>query len=280
MWNRNLVGGLILGTGIYLAGSCPGTVYAQIGANFPQGKYVFLGGLLGSLTYGFLDKFVTKTSLFRAKSDRKPTLHEALGVSRATLTVPIIAAIVGGLATLEMFVPWQRDLGLAPSTSIFSAMSFSSPVWSPYFAGLVIGLLQLPGQLLFKISLGASSSFDNYTGSLMTMIPGFSDSSYFMSNTMSGTKNIWQPVLTTGVVLGAMLSNYYAPSPYASIFTEPNLRTIISGFFLVFGARFAGGCTSGHGISGAAKLNIGSLIATVAMFAGGIGAALLTRALV
>ena len=36
------------------------------------------------------------------------------------------------------------------------------------------------------------------------------------------------------------------------------------------GARIAGGCTSGHGISGMAQLSVGSMVAVAAMFAGGI----------
>ena len=40
------------------------------------------------------------------------------------------------------------------------------------------------------------------------------------------------------------------------------------------GARIAGGCTSGHGVSGMAQLAVGSTVAVIAMFAGGIVTAL------
>jgi uncharacterized membrane protein YedE/YeeE len=43
-----------------------------------------------------------------------------------------------------------------------------------------------------------------------------------------------------------------------------------AGFIMLFGARIAGGCTSGHGISGMAQLSAGSTLAVAAMFAGGI----------
>jgi uncharacterized membrane protein YedE/YeeE len=53
----------------------------------------------------------------------------------------------------------------------------------------------------------------------------------------------------------------------------------LAGFIMLFGARIAGGCTSGHGISGIAQLSVGSTLAVTAMFAGGILlAALLRRA--
>ena len=44
---------------------------------------------------------------------------------------------------------------------------------------------------------------------------------------------------------------------------------------MLFGARLADGCTSGHGLSGTAQLAIGSIVAVAAMFAGGIATALL-----
>lgn len=40
---------------------------------------------------------------------------------------------------------------------------------------------------------------------------------------------------------------------------------------MIFGSRLAGGCTSGHGISGMSQLSISSVISVAAMFAGGIG---------
>ena len=46
---------------------------------------------------------------------------------------------------------------------------------------------------------------------------------------------------------------------------------------MLLGARIADGCTSGHGISGIAQLSIGSFTAVAAMFAGGIGTAMLLR---
>ena len=44
----------------------------------------------------------------------------------------------------------------------------------------------------------------------------------------------------------------------------------LGGFLLGFGARYAGGCTSGHGITGLATLQKSSLIAVLGFFAGGL----------
>jgi uncharacterized membrane protein YedE/YeeE len=45
---------------------------------------------------------------------------------------------------------------------------------------------------------------------------------------------------------------------------------IVGGFLVGFGTRYAGGCTSGHAISGLANLQLPSLIAVVGFFAGGL----------
>lgn len=48
-------------------------------------------------------------------------------------------------------------------------------------------------------------------------------------------------------------------------------RAILGGVSMVFGARMAGGCTSGHGISGMSTLSVSSIVTVASIFAGGIG---------
>lgn len=58
---------------------------------------------------------------------------------------------------------------------------------------------------------------------------------------------------------------------WSALATPVGALLIIGGGFLVgFGARWAGGCTSGHAISGLADLQIPSLVAVVGFFAGGL----------
>ena len=44
----------------------------------------------------------------------------------------------------------------------------------------------------------------------------------------------------------------------------------LGGAVMAFGARLAGGCTSGHGISGALQLSVGSWVALICFFIGGM----------
>jgi uncharacterized membrane protein YedE/YeeE len=45
---------------------------------------------------------------------------------------------------------------------------------------------------------------------------------------------------------------------------------VVGGLLVGFGTRYAGGCTSGHAISGLANLQLPSLIAVIGFFIGGL----------
>ena len=58
---------------------------------------------------------------------------------------------------------------------------------------------------------------------------------------------------------------------WSGLASAPGIVMIVVGGFLVgFGARYAGGCTSGHAISGLASLQVRSLVAVLGFFAGGL----------
>ena len=58
---------------------------------------------------------------------------------------------------------------------------------------------------------------------------------------------------------------------WEALLTLRGLIMLVGGGFLVgFGARYAGGCTSGHAISGLSNLQLPSLIAVVGFFIGGL----------
>lgn len=50
------------------------------------------------------------------------------------------------------------------------------------------------------------------------------------------------------------------------------------GFLVGFGTRMAGGCTSGHGLSGCSRLQPGSLVATASFFGAAVAVSLLLQA--
>jgi uncharacterized membrane protein YedE/YeeE len=153
-------------------------------------------------------------------------------------------------------------------------LSLTAPVWSPYVAGAIIGLSQLPNQLLLGNSLGTSSTFVTLLNTLVSKLPGHT-ASRFQQTLLNGA-DLWQPVLSLGIVLGSYLAQASSKSGVAPSVID-SWKAVLTGALLIFGARFGNGCTSGHGISGVSKLNIGSLLATTAMFATGIGLARLSK---
>ena len=98
----------------------------------------------------------------------------------------------------------------------------------------------------------------------------------------------WGVMLLLGVTVGAFLAAWqggeltgeWLPPMWAARFGEGAfvlrvVAAVAGGIFMAFGARLAGGCTSGHGISGTLQLSVGSWIALVCFFGGGFVTAML-----
>ncbi|MDI6617039.1 MAG: YeeE/YedE thiosulfate transporter family protein, partial [Syntrophaceae bacterium] len=95
----------------------------------------------------------------------------------------------------------------------------------------------------------------------------------------------WQFMLVVGVVIGSFISallsgdfqwQWVPPIWDASFGNDVIPRVIVAligGVFIGFGARWADGCTSGHGISGTLQLAVSSWISALCFFIGGILAA-------
>jgi uncharacterized membrane protein YedE/YeeE len=89
-----------------------------------------------------------------------------------------------------------------------------------------------------------------------------------------GMSNI---IFASGVVAGTKIISQYIPITAETGTGTTSLAAIVGGFLLIFGARLAGGCTSGHGISGMATMSLSSFITVASMFAGGISSATLLQ---
>jgi uncharacterized protein len=166
--------------------------------------------------------------------------------------------------------------------------SLFDKAWSPYLAGVVIGLLQVPAFLIVETALGASSSYVTVGATIAGWLdPSLLKIDYAARHIAANAKNLWQVALVAGIAIGAFLSMKLSGArrqPISPIWTRalgsssPPLRYAVAfgaGFLMLLGARIADGCTSGHGLSGLAQLSVGSTVAVAAMFAGGIATATL-----
>ena len=168
-------------------------------------------------------------------------------------------------------------------------MTFRDKAWSPYAAGVLIGLLQIPAFLLIETALGTSSSYVTIAAHIASLADASIANMDYLAKHMYGAKNLWQLALVIGIAIGAFLSMKASGAHRQAI--SPVWRKAVGldslssrapmafagGFIMVLGARIADGCTTGHGISGMAQLAVGSTVAVAAMFAGAIATALLMK---
>ena len=108
IYGADIIGGLILGAGIALAGACPGTVLAQIGAGYRDAWLTLAGGLLGALVYSYLDPVLAPMV---AGGPGRLTFNVLFGLPFATAALGFAAILVGLLAALEAWRPWRSELG-------------------------------------------------------------------------------------------------------------------------------------------------------------------------
>ncbi len=157
--------------------------------------------------------------------------------------------------------------------------------WSPYLAGAGIGLLICLTFLLSDRPLGASTAFAKLGGMIAGLFSRRRVES--MEYYERVTPNVdWQFLILPGVVIGGLVaallsgtfSPEFVPTFWATRFGENGVIRLVAalagGILLGFGARWAGGCTSGHGISGNLQLSIASMLASAGFFIGGILVAL------
>lgn len=108
LYKADLIGGLILGVGIVIAGACPGTTMAQIGAGYRDAIFTVAGGLAGAMVYGYFDKPIT--ALFAEKGD-KVSFDKLLGLPFWVVTVGLAALFAAALWGLEKWEPAESEVG-------------------------------------------------------------------------------------------------------------------------------------------------------------------------
>lgn len=107
---------------------------------------------------------------------------------------------------------------------------------------------------------------------LGAIIGGFIASNYMSDNIVNINPEVAQQLSTDYNIDSAGSS--YLPTEIFSLEALSNpfniLILLVGGLLVGFGARYAGGCTSGHAISGLSNLQVPSLIAVIGFFIGGL----------
>ncbi len=171
------------------------------------------------------------------------------------------------------------------------ALQYAGPAWSPYLVGALIGVLSMLTFYFSNKPLGASTAYARVAGLIGEKVaPAHTHSLAFFKK--KSPKVGWEVMLVCGVVLGAFvaawtgneLTGRLLPAMWQDRFGADSglLRIVVAlagGMMMAFGARMAGGCTSGHGISGTLQLAVGSWVSAICFFIGGIITAMLLYAI-
>ncbi|WP_366144219.1 YeeE/YedE thiosulfate transporter family protein [Methanoregula sp.] len=158
---------------------------------------------------------------------------------------------------------------------------FTMASWSPYLAGAGIGVLIWTVFVLSDHPLGCSTGFLKTAGMVEAGLSGgkAKEMSYYRKF-VPGIDWYW--LLIIGIVIGAFLSSYLSgifavvavPSFFAAVVGPDAVFrfavALVGGILVGLGARWAGGCTSGHGISGTLQLSFASWVAAACFFISGI----------
>ncbi len=171
---------------------------------------------------------------------------------------------------------------------------FLTQSWSWWFSGLVISFIMF--LLLF---FGQSFGFSANLRTICAAAGAGKNVSFFNFNWKT---QLWNIVFMVGAILGGLIAGTVlkdgdnikvADATIQDLkemgFSEPTslqpaelfslesafslkgfLILAIGGIFVGFGSRYAGGCTSGHAISGLSDLQLPSLIAVIGFFIGGL----------
>ncbi len=152
---------------------------------------------------------------------------------------------------------------------------------NPYVGGGITGILVVLSATLVGKFFGASTTFARIGGLVESWVlpEHVAGLAYFQRYT---PKVDWQLLFVIGIAAGAFIAARMTgtfriqavPDMWLDRFGGSVARRAVfafgGGMIAIFGARMAGGCPSGHGLSGVMQLAPGSIAALIFFFVGGI----------
>ncbi len=158
--------------------------------------------------------------------------------------------------------------------------------WSPYVAGILLGIVGVLAVVLSNSLLGASGAFENIAGLIgKAVAPAAFDNMYF--NFIMPPGITWGVILLVGVFFGGMLGAFSSGTFKWRLVSDEQWKKVfgpqvwkrwvlafLGAIVLEYGAGIAGGCTSGLAISGGMLLAPAAFLFIGGMFASGIVTAL------
>ena len=248
------IGGLIFGAGMAILGYCPGTLPVSLGEGSMDALVGIIGGICGGIVYTLI----------------QPSVQAMLGPDLGKIS--LYSATGGG--SLYYILVFAFGLALVAVAFLLNKMERKKN-YNWLYAGIGLAVLNC---IVFLSSvtnrvIGASTSYP-YLGDLLT---GITDNEYFASTVKSGT---WELIFLAGAMLSGLVLSFIRKDFKIKLIhsgwskTEGKtpakriLWAFVGGFIMLVGARMAGGCTSGHVISGGMQIAVSSLLFGAFVFAG------------
>ena len=249
-----LLGGLIFGAGMAILGYCPGTLPISLGQGSLDAFVGIIGGLFGGLVYTLI---LPSISGILGPDLGSISINSLMGTNALYYIVSIVFAVI-----FVAIAFWLHKIEKANNYK-----------W--LYAGISLGVLNsimlLPS--VFDRPIGASTSFPYFAD----FMAGLSQNEYFMKIESAGN---WELIFLIGAFLAGLIISIIKKEFKVNLIysgwekfkgnSKPKriIWAFVGGFILIIGARMAGGCTSGHILSGGMQLGISSLVFTVSTFTG------------
>jgi uncharacterized membrane protein YedE/YeeE len=226
-------------------------VFPQVATGISSAKQVLLGSAIGGIIYSWLKPRIQASAINKKQEAfTKPTVPQRVGTNAWT-----------GLAAYELLC-----------SSLVAGAVYTFPrddpsLVNPILGGILIGVSQFTSLLLTSSTLGISSAFEQ-----------FGDNFWWLFTPSQPRPSIKATVFAFGTLSGSWLLTQLAevPAPHEAMAIS-TIRAMLGGISLIVGSRIAGGCTSGHGISGMSMLSVASFVTVGGIFAGGMGSAAVFR---
>ncbi len=161
------------------------------------------------------------------------------------------------------------------------------PYWSPYVAGVALGIVVLGTYVLMGFGPGASGAFAHVAAKLEGAVaPGRAQANPYLSGYLQAGRlwSQWIVVEMVGVVLGGLLGAWSAGRFAWRLEKGPRIGlprrlafAFVGGATVGFASRVAQGCTSGLALSGGAVLAPGGWVFLGAFMGGGFVTAWIVR---
>jgi uncharacterized protein len=171
--------------------------------------------------------------------------------------------------------------------------STSAPITAPRTAvhpprwvvlGVLFGLLSTVAIALYG-PIGVSGTYPRFIGAVLRRLtPGYAAANPYL--TKMGSLITPETMLVVGLLIGGFLASRFSARRASAVEIVHAEETTVArryvnafggGVLIIFGARLAGGCTSGHIISGITQLSVSGLLFGAAVFGGGMLTARLLR---